>query len=403
MSVPTADAGPHPKRLNGDVRILFTASPLVGHVFPMLPLMHAARDAGHEVVLATGAEMIPDVRSRRFTTWTVGPGIGEALADLGRASAEPAAGHEEQLGRDAIHLFARPSVRRALDLLPRAAAWGPDIVVSEITELAGREVACATGALPVTHGFGTHVPDSLALAAVMFEHVSSELGTPNRRHAFETGIYVDPCPPGLQSAQFPDMDIRPVRPSAGLVSPQDRLPRQFLELPSRPLVYVTLGTVFNDPELTRSLLDALQDLPISIAITTGPGSDPSILGARPANVAAAPFVSQALVMPLASAVVSHAGSGTMLGALASGLPQVCLPRGADQFANADRVQSVGAGVRLLPDEVTPERLRAAVTALLDDPAYTRAATAMKTEIAAMPSAADVLDDLVGLASGRRIA
>ena len=107
------------------------------------------------------------------------------------------------------------------------------------------------------------------------------------------------------------------------------------------------------------------------------------------------------MLPLASAVVSHTGSGTMLGALASGLPQVCLPRGADQFANADRVQSIGAGVRLLPDDVTAESLRAAVTAVLDDPAYARAAAAVKAEIAAMPSAAEVLDDLVDLARSER--
>jgi MGT family glycosyltransferase len=151
----------------------------------------------------------------------------------------------------------------------------------------------------------------------------------------------------------------------------------------------------------RSVLDAVADLPISIAVTTGPGTDPSILGPRPANVAAAPFVPQALLMPLASAVVSHTGSGTMLGALASGLPQVCLPRGADQFANADRVQAIGAGVRLLPDEVTPDSLRAAVTAVLDDPGYGRAATAIKDEIAGMPSAAEVLDDLVGLVRSER--
>ena len=274
-------------------------------------------------------------------------------------------------------------------------------MISEITELAGREVASVTGALPVTHGFGTHVPDTLAFAGVMFDHVSSELGTPNRRHAFETGIYIDPCPPGLQSGQLGAMDVRPVRPSVGQTAPDDRLPRQFLELPGRPLVYVTLGTVFNDPELVRSVLDAVADLPISVAVTTGPGTDASIIGPRPANVAAAPFVPQALLMPLASAVVSHTGSGTMLGALASGLPQVCLPRGADQFANADRVHSVGAGIRLLPDEVTPESLRAAVTAVLDDPGYARAATAMRDEIAAMPSAAEVLDDLVGLVQAER--
>ena len=383
------------------MRVLFTASPLVGHVFPMLPLMHAAREAGHEVVMATGADMVPDLRRRGFATWTVGPGIAEAIAELRQASEAPAASHGEQLGRDAVHLFARPSARRARDLIPRATAWRPDVVISEITELAGREAASVTGALPVTHGFGTHVPDTLAFAGVMLDHVSSELGTPNRRHAFETGLYIDPCPPGLQSGQLGQMDVRPVRPSVGRTGPEDRLPRQFLELPDHPLVYVTLGTVFNDPELVRSVLDAVADLPISIAVTTGPGTDPSILGPRPANVAAAPFVPQALLMPLASAVVSHTGSGTMLGALASGLPQVCLPRGADQFANADRVRAIGAGVRLLPDEVTPESLRAAVTAVLDDPGYGRAATAIKDEIAGMPSAAEVLDDLVGLVRSER--
>jgi UDP:flavonoid glycosyltransferase YjiC (YdhE family) len=384
--------------------MLFTAGPLVGHVFPMLPLMYAARDAGHEVVMATGADMVPDLERRGFATWTVGPGLGEAVAELTSASAVPAASHEEQLGRDAVHLFARPSVRRALDLIPRAAAWGPGIVISEITELAGREVACATGALYATHGFGTHVPGTSALAAVMFDHVSAELGTPNRRHAFETGLYIDPCPPGLQSPEFGEMEVRSIRPGHGGIAPDERLPPQFLDLPERPLVYLTLGTVFNDPELARTVLDAIQDLPISIAVTTGPGIDPALLGRRPANVAAAPFVAQALLLPLASAVVSHTGSGTMLGALAAGLPQVCLPRGADQFANAERLHAVGAGIRLLPDDVTPDRLRAAVSSVLDDPAYADAATAMKAEIAAMPSAADVLDDLVGLAcSTRRIA
>ncbi|HSU08465.1 MAG TPA: glycosyltransferase, partial [Pseudonocardia sp.] len=335
------------------MRMLFTAGPLVGHIFPMLPLMYAARDAGHEVVMATGADMVPDLERRGFATWTVGPGLGEAVAELTSASAVPAASHEEQLGRDAVHLFARPSVRRALDLIPRAAAWGPGIVISEITELAGREVACATGALYATHGFGTHVPGTSALAAVMFDHVSAELGTPNRRHAFETGLYIDPCPPGLQSPEFGEMEVWSIRPGHGGIAPDERLPPQFLDLPERPLVYLTLGTVFNDPELARTVLDAIQDLPISIAVTTGPGIDPALLGRRPANVAAAPFVAQALLLPLASAVVSHTGSGTMLGALAAGLPQVCLPRGADQFANAERLHAVGAGIRLLPDDVTP--------------------------------------------------
>ena len=383
-----------PARLNGGVRILFTANPFIGHVYPMLPLMHAARAAGHEVVLATGADVVPDVQRRGFSTWTVGPALGDVFADLAQASAVPAESPEQQLHRDAVHLFARPGVRRARDLVPMATAWRPDVVVSEIAEPAGREIAVVTGALPVTHGFGTHVPNTRALAGVIFEHVGAELGTPNRLASFETGIYLDPCPPGLQSAEFSVNDLRPIRPDTGHATPEDRLPPEFRELPARPLVYVTLGTVFTNPGLVGGIVDALQELPISIAITTGPGSDPSVLGPRPSNVAAAPFVPQSLILPTASAVVSHAGSGTMLGALAAGLPQVCLPQGADQFANAERVQAVGAGVRLLPDEVGPDRLRAAVEAVLDEPAYARAARVLQAEIAAMPSATEVLDDLV---------
>jgi hypothetical protein len=42
-----------------------------------------------------------------------------------------------------------------------------------------------------------------------------------------------------------------------------------------------------------------------------------------------------------------------------------------------------------------------VTAILDDPAYARAAADLQAEIAAMPSPADVLDVLVDLARSQR--
>ena len=384
------------------MRILFTSNPLVGHVFPLLPLMYAARNAGHEVMVATGAELIPELRTRGFSTWTVGPSFADAATELQQSTTDPDAAPGTELARDAVFLFARPSVRRAPELIPRAASWGPDMVISEVLEFAGREVALSLGALPVTHGFGTHVPESARLARIILDHLSSQLGTPSRQHAFDTGIYVDPCPPSLQAGGLSSMDTWLIRPGTGELPAGHELPQSILELPDRPVVYLTLGTVFNDPDLVRTVLDAIEDLPISIVVTTGPGADPALLGPRPSHVAVVEFVPQALVLPYASAVVSHTGSGTMLGALAAGVPQVCLPRGADQFANAERVRSAGAGVRLLPDEVSPERLRAAVQSVLHDQTYAQAAKALQVEIGAMPTAAEVLGDLVTLAGANTL-
>ena len=36
------------------MRIIFVASPLQGHLLPLVPLAAACRDAGHDVLLASG-------------------------------------------------------------------------------------------------------------------------------------------------------------------------------------------------------------------------------------------------------------------------------------------------------------------------------------------------------------
>ena len=40
------------------MRVLVVAAPLLGHVFPLMPLALALRDAGHDVVVATGGEAL---------------------------------------------------------------------------------------------------------------------------------------------------------------------------------------------------------------------------------------------------------------------------------------------------------------------------------------------------------
>jgi MGT family glycosyltransferase len=148
-------------------------------------------------------------------------------------------------------------------------------------------------------------------------------------------------------------------------------------------------------------LAGLRGLPVNVVVTTGPGVDPAGLGAQPANVLVRQFLPQAALLPACDAVVSHAGAGTMLGGLCHGLPQVCLPMGADQPMNAAALARTGAGVALGHGERTAAAIRDAVITVLDDPSYRRAAGALQQQIAAMPSADETLGKLLELHSRRK--
>lgn len=127
-------------------------------------------------------------------------------------------------------------------------------------------------------------------------------------------------------------------------------------LPFERSIYVTFGTVFATPELFSTVLAAVRDRPAKVIMTTGSGIDAAALGPLPDHVVVLGFVPQQLIMARCAAVVSHAGSGTVLGAIAARLPQVCIPVGADQHVNAAQVAAAGAGIAIPSDDRTPERI-----------------------------------------------
>ena len=147
------------------MRILLTSNPLVGHWLPMLPLARAAQAAGHEVVVAAGPNVVPDIERRGLTAWAIGPQletIQAGLRDRPRAAVESDA---DRTVADGMAMFADPAVARAHDLLDRTADWRPNIVVREIYELAGMYVPAD---LHVLHGLGAHYPNFVAFAQLVW-------------------------------------------------------------------------------------------------------------------------------------------------------------------------------------------------------------------------------------------
>ncbi len=228
---------------------------------------------------------------------------------------------------------------------------------------------------------------------------SHGLEVPPYAGAFEH-LYLDICPPAVQTVPMGHIPRRqPLRPGtyAGAEPPDVR---SLLDDGSgRPLVYLTLGTVQNREALFRELLGAVAALDVRVLVTLGPGADPSTLGPQPAGVRVEAYVAQSAVLPHTDVVVSHAGSGTVLAVLGQGLPQLCLPQAADQFRNAAGVDQAGAGLRMSPQEATPAAVADGVRRLLAEPEFAAAAQRVSAEIAAMPSAEEVVGSPRGACGG----
>jgi MGT family glycosyltransferase len=163
-------------------------------------------------------------------------------------------------------------------------------------------------------------------------------------------------------------------------------------------VYLTLGTAFGTAELLRTAIAGLASLDARVIVAAG-RVPPDQLGPVPENVTVRAWVDQAGLLPRVDVVVHHGGSGTTLGALAAGLPQVVLPQGADQFANAEALCTVGAARRLLPAEATSTAIADQVQTALRDRAVRDAARAIADEIARMASPDEVARRLPEYATG----
>jgi MGT family glycosyltransferase len=120
------------------------------------------------------------------------------------------------------------------------------------------------------------------------------------------------------------------------------LERRFCE---RPLVYVSLGTVFNrKPDVFHRILTGLQE-DCELVVSAG-GAFPALSARRYLpSVHLFPRVPQVDLLPLVDAVVSHGGNNTINETLAAGKPLLVLPVGGEQQDNASRVEFLGAGLR----------------------------------------------------------
>lgn len=395
------------------MRVLCTCLPGHGHFNPMLALAQALRRAGHEVAFATAADFCPRVEKAGFAAFPAGIGLADQMERAARAYPEQAAlvamERFEQFVPRMLAGVAAPA--RAADLVPLVRDWAPDVLVHDETELAGPVAAAAAGIPWADQSVGILRPLAMPrLAGEVQAPLCREHGVePMKFAGMFRWLYLDVAPPTLQSPEIARVaTAHPVQNAT--VDPGtegEALPAWVDGLPERPVVYVSLGTVFNARarDVFGAVLEGLRDLPVTLILTIGFENDPAQFGVQPDNVHIERFIPQSLLLPHCDVAVNQGGTA-ILPILAEGMPLLVLPQGANQFHNAAACEAAGVGRRLLPAEVTSDAVRRDVLALLEEPSYRERAEQVRKELASMPGpdhGVDLLERLVAtgepLASG----
>jgi UDP:flavonoid glycosyltransferase YjiC (YdhE family) len=384
------------------VRVLVSSPGLVGHIHPLAPLAIQLRTQGHDVRWATGPDGCERVEAAGIDAVSAGLSQPERWARFVNRHPEinelpPQERPDFMFGK----LFGEVSAPATLaDLLPVVRSWRPDLVVNDAAELAAPIAAAAIGVPHVTHAFGSLLPEPrVRRAGQEVAHLWAAEGLEPRPYCgLYDHLYLDIYPPSLQSPGGDHVGARQlVRPTAFAGATDDGVRTDISSRTGRPLVYLTFGTFFNDGDAFREALAGIRDLGLGLVVTTGPSGDPAALGSQPSHVVIERYIPQTQLLPACDVVASHGGSGTVLAALALGIPQLCLPQAADQFLNAAAVARAGAGLAIAPGEVDAAGVGHAVRRLLDDSEFRVQARRIADEIASMPSPAAVVSVLETLA------
>jgi UDP:flavonoid glycosyltransferase YjiC (YdhE family) len=379
------------------VKIMFASLGAYGHLYPMMPLALACADAGHDVVIATGKPFLD-----RLPLPTV-PGYPHSL-ELDWAIQESRRRHPDLRGGElSMAMFADVTAEQiAPTMIEQCERTLPDLVIFEGMDT-GAGVAASVLGIPAaayaialaSRVYGLLHPATVSYQRALWVHRdrTPPEGTSPLAHAL-----INPAPPSLRSidgVEAPTISIRSIaynESNAGA-------PTWLNGSRTRPRVYLTLGTVsFGAVEVISRAIAEIAPLDLDILVTVGPEGDPTLLGEVPSNVHVERFVAQSAVLPMVDLIVQHGGTGTVLGALDAGLPQLVLPQGADQFVNAEILTAAGVARALQNDAQRPGAITEAVQALIGDSPERQAAARIRDEIAAMPSPAEVVPALVDLAS-----
>ncbi len=408
---------------------LFASWGTLGNLSPLLTAARRLRRHGHHVRVIADPAMRTEVEAAdfEFVTWCRAP-KGEAadptdVSDLRdrmrRVVFEPCSAYAADI-RDEIGRVPTDAVL-GLDLLFGAAVGAQACGVPFAFLSPHVSIRILPGMPPATSGLGQpKTPQeraevgaaSAALAAAM----NASLPVLNRARV-DFGLPVLPDAMDL----FDQADRVLLAISQAFDFEADSLPGSFryigplLDVPSwsrswqapwtagldcpRALIACSTGAQ-GQRDLFQRVINAVGAIDIEAVFTTGPNLDIADLRA-PKNIHLVCGAPHDSVMKDVSLVISQGGHGTVTRSIINALPQLILPMGRDQSANAARVEAKGVGLRLGPTASEPE-IAAAIKQLITGPQFKVAARKLGEVIKADIDTSPLVHEMEILAAiGRR--
>jgi UDP:flavonoid glycosyltransferase YjiC (YdhE family) len=398
-------------------RYLLAASPLAGHVMPMLAIGAGLRRNGHDVTFLC-ASRYQEASRRRGMTAVPLPEAARPRPTPRRSTAwnPPKLIGLWRSGRaDMRSVFIDPLVaqygalRNALDssdfdavLVDVAFTGALPMLISDRSR--PPVAVCGVGPLTLSSidtppfGIGWHPRPGVDYGAmnwfvqhVLFADVQARLNSALRNvGAGRSPVFLTDWPKladrvlqlTVPATEYPRSELPssvvftgpvPAESVSDLVDPSAWRTR--LQT-TRTVVHVTQGTWDNRDhgQLIRPTLEALADRDdVLVVATTGLPDQPGFSGAVPRNAWITDYIPYDELLPHVDVMITNGGYGGVQQALGHGIPLILAGRTADKPEIAARIEFIGAGIDLKTDRPSAATIGDAVRRILSTDGYRDAA------------------------------
>ena len=152
------------------------------------------------------------------------------------------------------------------------------------------------------------------------------------------------------------------------VGPSIRPATEEIEKKMDKLIYISMGTVNNDMmSFYKSCISALTNTDYQVIMSVGNLVSFEELGELPENISIYSYIDQIAVLKKADVFVSHCGMNSVSESLYFEVPLVMLPQTSEQKGVAERVNQLGAGIKI--DKSDKVSILSAINKILSDSMY----------------------------------